>query len=550
MRVFERTTLLVFGLASIFVIAVYAYAIIDTAHYLERYRNAEDGWGYVLDLKSLQINLLKEESVQQAYALTGKTKFFGQYHVYRKELEQILTQLAVRAREIGSGNDIAELKRHIHDLFSRMDKLNEASHGDSTPAYNSAQKRNQADAIGREIEVMENSQLRRLRQSLYETTGEINRVMFVYSAGAALYLLFLVAAFLFLRKRMRHRHDLMLQLEQSTRDISLSNQFISSLQSCGTRKEAGQVIRHYLQLLFPSTKGALYIMRASRNMLEVGATWGQSESADELMELLQTEDCWGLRLGKTHSVRNLASDLMCNHITGSPDAGYICVPMMAQSEIIGMLHLELTGTEDSEQIIDFAENVGAQMATALANLALREALRIQNIRDPLTNLYNRRYLEETMERELLLAQRNKSSIGIIMIDIDHFKNFNDNNGHQAGDELLKVFADYLRRHIRGGDIVCRYGGEEFVIVLPGSSLEKTRERAEELRLGMHDIHLDMRGQKLPAITGSFGVSAYPLHGDTWEQTLHIADLALYQAKHEGRDRVIMTDQHIKQAVPN
>jgi diguanylate cyclase (GGDEF)-like protein len=170
-----------------------------------------------------------------------------------------------------------------------------------------------------------------------------------------------------------------------------------------------------------------------------------------------------------------------------------------------------------------------------------EELRQLSIRDSLTGLFNRRYLEETLVRELHRADREKNPVGIMMIDIDHFKYLNDLSGHDAGDALLRELGAYLRTSTRGEDIVCRYGGEEFVAVLPGATVEKTRERAEEIRRGVKDLSVYHLGKPLQKCTISIGVSGYPEHGSNSETVLKSADIALYRAKAEGRDRVIVAD---------
>jgi len=541
MRVIERTSLLVFSLASVIVIGISAYAIIDVSNYADQYQSTEDGWNYLLTLASLQTNMLSEESAQRAYALTGKAEFLGEYHVYRRNLEDIIPAMTAGQEDKPEAHRISRLRELVRKRLERMNSLI----ADSSKSSASARDISTADIGGKEqmekiqtlVRNVEHSRLQQLHATFQRIQMKTNRLILIFGISASLYLLLLIVAFYFLRHRLRHRAELIEKLEVSAREVTLSNQFNGSLQSCGTREEASQVIKHYMQLIFPSTTGALYVMRASRNILELSAVWGKSGNAGETLDMIQTGDCWSLRLGRTHQVRNATKDMDCAHVTRQPHGCYFCIPMMAQGEIIGMLHFQFPEGKYPAYTIELAESIAAQMATALSNLTLREALRLQNIRDPLTNLFNRRYLEETMEREVLLAQRNRTVIGMIMVDVDHFKNFNDNHGHQAGDELLRVFASYLRQHIRGGDIVCRYGGEEFVIVLPGSNLEKTLERAEELRLGMHNLRVNLRGQELPPVTGSFGVSVYPIHAETWEQSLHVADIALYRAKQLGRDRV-------------
>jgi diguanylate cyclase (GGDEF)-like protein len=178
-----------------------------------------------------------------------------------------------------------------------------------------------------------------------------------------------------------------------------------------------------------------------------------------------------------------------------------------------------------------------QVASALGNLKLKESLKNQSICDPLTGLFNRRYMEESVEREFSRANRSKTSVAIIMMDLDHFKQFNDTFGHQAGDTLLRSLGDLLKRNTRGQDIACRYGGEEFAIVLSDSNLAGALQRAEILRQQVKQLSVEYAGQLLGAVSVSMGIALFPDHGTSMGDVLRAADQALYSAKREGRDRV-------------
>jgi diguanylate cyclase (GGDEF)-like protein/PAS domain S-box-containing protein len=175
----------------------------------------------------------------------------------------------------------------------------------------------------------------------------------------------------------------------------------------------------------------------------------------------------------------------------------------------------------------------------LKNQAL---LREQSVRDHLTGLFNRRYMEETLERELLRASRKGLSLGIMMLDVDHFKRFNDTWGHAAGDEILRELGNLLLGQVRGEDIASRYGGDEFIIVLPDASREVTRERANRLCEHTRRLKIHFKGQTFEMISFSVGVAAFPENGTTSAEILKAADTALYRAKHEGRNRVVVTNQ--------
>jgi diguanylate cyclase (GGDEF)-like protein len=183
-----------------------------------------------------------------------------------------------------------------------------------------------------------------------------------------------------------------------------------------------------------------------------------------------------------------------------------------------------------------ASAVAERISMALANLRLRDVLRDQSIRDPLTGLFNRRYMEATLERELRRAARDNQSLAFLMIDIDHFKMFNDTFGHQAGDILLRAVGEFLGHGTREEDVACRFGGEEFVLILADTSLEIAYRRAEVLREELARLAVQHKGQTLGKITMSVGIAAFPEHGTSSEELIRKSDTALYKAKEDGRDR--------------
>lgn len=189
-------------------------------------------------------------------------------------------------------------------------------------------------------------------------------------------------------------------------------------------------------------------------------------------------------------------------------------------------------------IRDITDRKQAQDALLESEALLREL----SVRDHLTGLFNRRYLEETLERELLRASRQQSSLGVIMLDVDDFKQINDTYGHVAGDEVLCKLGKLLREHVRGEDIPSRYGGDEFILVLPGASPEVTRERARLICEATKSFHLGINGKNLDAVTFSLGISAFPQDGSTIAAILKAADVALYLAKHAGKGRVAAAGQ--------
>jgi diguanylate cyclase (GGDEF)-like protein len=231
----------------------------------------------------------------------------------------------------------------------------------------------------------------------------------------------------------------------------------------------------------------------------------------------------------------------CRHVQPARGLSYICMPLLAMNEVMGVLHLCAAGPEPAEPLdeatLELARAAADSLALALGYVGARQALREQSIRDPLTGLFNRRYMEETLERELRRGGRGGYPLGLIMLDVDGFKGFNDAFGHAAGDAALRELGSYLRMQVRGEDVACRYGGEEFMLILPEASFEVTRERAEQVREGVKQLRLRHGGQALSPLTLSLGIAAFPADGATPADLLSAADAALYQAKRLGRDRV-------------
>ena len=330
------------------------------------------------------------------------------------------------------------------------------------------------------------------------------------------------------------------ELELRTMQITVLNEMARLLECSATVEEASAVVAKLMQRLFPgASSGALYLFKSSRDLVEAAIRWGK---IDTLAPTFPQETCWSLRLGQPHWSDPPEGSLSCQHLTESSTMESLCVPLVAQGSTIGVLHIgfQIAPTRaepfrDSDQRL--AISAASQIALSLASLQLRETLREQAIRDPLTRLFNRRFLEESFVRELELASRKRQTIAVLLLDLDHFKRFNDSFGHEAGDVVLQALADLFRAFFRATDICCRYGGEEFAIILPESSSVDAGIRAEALRLEVKRIRLQYKKQSLGEITLSAGVAAFPEHGSTSVDLLRIADHCLYESKSRGRDLV-------------
>jgi diguanylate cyclase (GGDEF)-like protein len=273
-------------------------------------------------------------------------------------------------------------------------------------------------------------------------------------------------------------------------------------------------------------------------MFDPLASWGASPAASEPYA---ANECWALRRGKPYRFGNDLRNPACAHYMDKAPKHTLCLPLLAQGESVGNLHISTDDEQDLMKPVEqrFLETAANSISLALANLRLRERLRIQSIRDALTGLYNRRYLDETLPREISRAKRGGQTLCLMLLDIDHFKEFNDTYGHDAGDFVLKSLAKHIHSFIRESDIACRSGGEEFVIILPETSIETASKRAEDLRAGTAQNELNFNNESIGRITISIGVSAYPQYGEEINTLIKSADEAMYQAKQGGRNRVVV-----------
>ncbi|HEL9694905.1 TPA: diguanylate cyclase [Legionella pneumophila] len=329
----------------------------------------------------------------------------------------------------------------------------------------------------------------------------------------------------------------MKELQEKNEQITLLVEMSDIMLACGSQEELSEVMAKYSQRLLQFSSGYLFIMHPSKNYLEKAASWGNPHPHDLTFT---PEQCWAIRLGRIHYAGSSRIELMCSHMMfdEQPELSLLCVPLMAQNDIYGLLYLEVGLKFDENQqllITAFAELT----ALALANIRLRENLRYQSIRDPLTGLYNRRYLEDFLFKQLHQAERTKASFAILMLDLDHFKKINDTFGHDAGDLVLKELGQILNNDIRLGDIAARYGGEEFVLLLYDINAQAAKMKAENLRSAISNLQVKYGAQPVGQITASIGISVYPDDAKSPAEVIEAADKALYQAKNKGRNKVIL-----------
>jgi diguanylate cyclase (GGDEF)-like protein len=324
------------------------------------------------------------------------------------------------------------------------------------------------------------------------------------------------------------------ELEKHEQDIKIINKMNSMLQMCDGSKEAYDIILLSANELFVGLSGGLSILNTKINNFELMTQWGDKQS---LKSECSIGDCWALRKGQAYPVINAASELICHHFNSPPHSS-VCLPLINKSGIFGLLVLISQTKSLSSYQLQLATGFSEVIQLALTNIRLRESLYDQSIHDPLTTLFNRRYLDETLIREMHRADRDKKSLCVAMLDLDHFKIFNDTNGHEAGDVVLKFIGNTLRENFRKSDIACRFGGEEFLLVLVNSDLSAAYTRLEHIRETIKESKIYYDGNLLPSVTVSIGFAEAPMQGTTAEEIIRAADDALYLAKKAGRDRIM------------
>lgn len=325
----------------------------------------------------------------------------------------------------------------------------------------------------------------------------------------------------------------------------------NALQACSSLEEAATPIARFCKRCFTSTSGTLYLADSDSNILSSFCYWGKKLPKQSFFS---KDLCFALQQGNTIYMSGKNNSTHCAHIkkltfNQQKKIAFLCIPLLDQNEVFGLLHIRdsqiqsLSDNEQTKQILS-AETFAKQLSVSLSSLKLHDLLTTQAIRDPLTGLYNRRFLDESLQREIYRANRYSHPISLLMLDIDHFKKINDTYGHETGDAVLKNIALILQKYSRKSDIACRFGGEEFILILPETTLQIAFQRAEELRQAVTDLHVQCEGKTIQNLTISIGVSSYPQHGESLREITSAVDQALYKAKSSGRNKVVIA-QNLK-----
>jgi len=507
---------------------------------------------------NLVLSLLKDaETGQRGYLIGSDDSFLAPYNAgvagIPSALED-LRRLAVSEKERILVARIVELSRN---KISEMDRTIRVKRGGDAQAALDMVASQRGRVMMDELRALLGQQLRVLAADRNQLREELTATLRYNSAlgiGASLASLVLIVSVVYIvSKSLSERAEMARQsgvlaeknallAQQSAvraERLTIAADMLQALDSVRTPAELTRVLPIFLRKLLPNTSGAVYLYRNSRDVLEMKAIWGDVTNAPLT---LAPSECWGLRLGKVHVAR-LEHDLCCDHGGTWLDkhGTQTCVPMISQGDVIGVLVVAADQHEDLQISDTYLATLAEQLSLAVSNVSLRDTLRHQSTVDPLTGLYNRRFFDESLKREMARAQRSQSACSVVMVDLDHFKRVNDSYGHEGGDLVLQAASRAILQRVRASDVVCRYGGEELVLMLPDCGAEEAAKCAEAIRISLTAIVIQHAGQTITGISASFGVAQWPRHGNSEQELLQAADRALYAAKKSGRNKVLIAE---------
>lgn len=331
------------------------------------------------------------------------------------------------------------------------------------------------------------------------------------------------------------------ELNERDRAGSILSALVERLNYCDVIEDAYDVISSAAGDIFRMS-GAIAMLNATSDQSQTQRSWLEFDGFEPSFRPV---DCRALSQGQ--AFESHPDQPRCAHLQHAAAPYILCQPLLIQKVTFGVLTVSLSqGNErsaDADLVCQYAILLSDQISIWMANFHLRESLKNLSVRDPLTNLYNRRFMLDTLNREMSITQRRGECTSIIHMDVDHFKQFNDSFGHEVGDSVLQAVADVMLKFFRDSDVPCRSGGEEFTMILPGCSWETAYARAVELQARVGRIQIQAIGAdvdpKPPTL--SIGIATSPEHGVTSKALLRAADKALYAAKAEGRDRIVKAE---------
>ncbi|WP_164730533.1 sensor domain-containing diguanylate cyclase [Pelagibacterium montanilacus] len=534
--------------------------VIDASEWVEHETEVQ------LELARLESELLNAETGQRGYILTANPAFLAPYYEGQARALVRLSRVAgVTDLEAGLSGQLDELTATITEKFDEMalslSLMQAEGQAEAREQVASANGKLLMDRIRTLIGAMRTTTERELadRRAAFEAAQfQLYGALAVFVIGSLLLIGLLV--YVTRQELLRRTRDAVeiegyarslnasvAELKRERNEIRALNDAAGYMQSCDTIPELTALLSPTLARMFSDFQGQVLVHAPSRNRLDCVAAFGGAPT----LGAVAPSECWALRRGQDHRREKGGTAPLCSHLTdisGKGGVGTLCVPLVAHGDTIGLLTLTLKCPENREhkeveeaELLDqaqrLAETMGAQLGLTIANLRMRESLRQQAIRDPLTDAFNRRYLDAIGDKILAQSARFGQQLAVVMIDVDHFKHYNDLHGHVAGDQALIAVSGFIQSRIREADWLFRYGGEEFLLIMQGLDAEDAREKLDALRAEISEFQFTNGDGVLPAVTISLGCAIFPDQARDLPELIAMADGALYEAKHNGRNRL-------------
>jgi diguanylate cyclase (GGDEF)-like protein len=492
-------------------------------------------------VRTVQLAMLDIETGARGFALSSRPDYLQPYSVGSQLLDDNRATLGALDRFVAQTSGSAPGTQTVSSLVSHL-RSELAKMIDATGPGSAGGPEQLARLDGTKATMDTLRQI--MGQFLSVKAGEANRAedslavlqrlllaLQIISGIAILTALFL--AFRGVVTQARARTAAMAEAVRNREQVEHLLSMADMLQSAMGYEDANAVLRAAASRLLAGLGGALYIFNNSRDRLDLSTAWSADGADASHPQVIAPSQCWALKRGKPHINRGTQGALRCSHVLDGQST--LEIPMLARGEVYGLLQIFSDDPDgaDLEAIRPLAIALADSMSLALSSIALRERLRNQALRDPLTGLYNRRFMEEVLESFALQAERRNAPMSAIMIDLDHFKKLNDQHGHAIGDAVLRDVAGVIMASLRKSDVACRYGGEELIILLPDSDLAAACTKAEEIRKRIGDLS---PGEGI-TVSASLGVASIPQTSSNPGELMTMADTALYKAKQEGRNRV-------------
>jgi diguanylate cyclase (GGDEF)-like protein len=549
-------------IASLFAAGIILLAVMAAATLVIDHRTVEDGTqlskirGDAEAANELLVALIDIETGVRGYVIAGDPTYLEPFYRGRNTVIQIEEQLGSAFEAWAApGYSDQPLGKLIEVRGKLMNDVLETARADGIGVAQIQLRDSNAKQLMDRMRLVIAHKLAELANESDTMERHANLLTSIHAilivATLTLAIAFSIAQFMLFRNEVQGRGAIEQTLRRRNEERRQVADLSSALQLSDSRREAYGIIEAYARRIMVELSGAFYVYTASRDQLTRVAQWNLPGATQAFAEHLQPSDCWGLRQGGRHigcaepmgGPDTDAAPLTCRHIDGEIGP-YTCIPIVGRGQILGMLHLrgEALRKKESRALLDgMIERLVDQLSLSLTNIELREKLENMALRDGLTGLYNRRFLDEVLEHNLSKLKRESKHAGLLLLDVDHFKRFNDTHGHQAGDEALRRVGAALTAAVRASDVVCRYGGEEFLVFLPECDRAEAATKAEAIRVAISQTALSVGNQPIPPVTVSIGLAMFPEAGTTRAQLIQMADRALYRAKGAGRNRVVAAE---------